>query len=49
VEHVAEGQEKDRGLLRGVLEEVTRPKNFTISELGDRPDHLLVKSSLPLT
>jgi len=22
VEHVAEGQEKDRGLLRGVLEEV---------------------------
>jgi hypothetical protein len=24
-------------------------KNFTISELGDRPDELLVKSSLPLT
>jgi hypothetical protein len=37
------------GLLNGVLEEVTRPKNFTISELGDRPDHLLLKSSLPLT
>jgi hypothetical protein len=37
------------GLLKGVFYEVTRPKNFTVSELGDRPDHLLVKSSLPLT
>jgi hypothetical protein len=37
------------GLLKGVLEEVTRPKIFTISELGDRPDQLLVKGSLPLS
>jgi hypothetical protein len=49
VEHVAEGQAKNRGLLRGVLEEVMGHKNFTISELSDRPDHLLEKSSLPLT
>jgi hypothetical protein len=28
VEHVAEGQEKSRGLLRGVLEEVMGSENF---------------------
>jgi hypothetical protein len=34
---MAEGQEKSRELLRGVLDEVTGSyKNFTISELGDR-------------
>jgi hypothetical protein len=49
-EHVAEGQENNRGLLRGVLEEVMGPqKIFTISQLGDRPDQLLVKGSLPLS
>jgi hypothetical protein len=50
VEHVAEGQEKNQGLLKGVLDEVRgSQKIFTISQLGDRADHLLVKSSLPLT
>ena len=42
------GQENNRGFLRGVLEEAMGHKNFTISELGDRPDHLLVKCSLLL-
>jgi hypothetical protein len=38
------------GLLKGVLEEVMgSQKIFTISELSDRPDHLLLKGSLPLT
>jgi hypothetical protein len=37
------------GLLRGTLEEVMGHKNFTISELGNRADHLLVKCSLPLS
>jgi hypothetical protein len=38
------------GLLRGVLQEVMGPqKIFTISQLGDRPDQLLVKGSLPLS
>jgi hypothetical protein len=36
VEHVAERQENNRGLLRGVLDELTGSQNFTISELGDR-------------
>jgi hypothetical protein len=37
------------GLLRGVLEEAMGSyKIFTISELGDRSDHLLVKCSLLL-
>ena len=37
MEHVAEGQENNRGLLRGVLEEVMgSQKNFIISEKGDR-------------
>jgi hypothetical protein len=49
VEHVAEGQENNRELLKGVLEEVMGPqKNFTISELDNRADHLLVKSALRL-
>jgi hypothetical protein len=34
---VAEGQENNRGLLKGVLEEVRGSrKNFTVSEPGDR-------------
>jgi hypothetical protein len=38
------------GLLTDVLDEVMGPqKIFTISQLGDRPDHLLVKGSLTLT
>jgi hypothetical protein len=38
------------GLLTDVLDEVMgSQKNFTISALGDRPEYLLVKSSLPLT
>jgi hypothetical protein len=37
------------GLLKGVLEEVMGHKNFTIFELDDRPNHLLVKSRLPLS
>ena len=50
MEHVAEGQEKNRGLLTDVLDEVMgTQKIFTISQLGDRPDHLLVKGSLPLS
>jgi hypothetical protein len=37
VEHVAEGQGNNRGLPKGVLEEVMGScKNFTISELGYR-------------
>jgi hypothetical protein len=28
VEHVAEGQEKNQGLLKGVLEEVRRSQKF---------------------
>jgi hypothetical protein len=32
------------GLLKGVLQEVMGHKNFTISELGDRPGHLLITS-----
>jgi len=37
VEHVAEGQEESRGLLKGVFDEVMGLyKNFTISEVGDR-------------
>ena len=37
MEHVAEGQEKNSGLLKGVLEEVMgSQKNFIISELGHR-------------
>ena len=50
MEYVAEGQENDQGLLRGVLEEVMGvTKNFTISQLGDRADHFLLKSCLPLS
>jgi hypothetical protein len=50
VELAAEGHKKNGGLLRGVLDEVRGvTENFTISELDDRPDQLLVKSSLPLT
>ncbi len=37
------------GLLRGVFYEVMGHKNFTISEQGDRPGHLVLKSSLPLS
>jgi hypothetical protein len=32
VEHAAEGQQKSRGLPKGVLEEVMGHKNFTISD-----------------
>jgi hypothetical protein len=49
VEHVAESQEKNGGTPQGCSrggDGVT--KNFTISELGDRPDHFLMKGSLPL-
>ena len=46
---MAESQENNRGLLEGVLEEVMGHKNFTISELGYQPDHLLAKGSLPLS
>jgi hypothetical protein len=49
VEHVAEGQENDRGLLSVNLEEVMGHKNFTICKLDDRADHLLAKSDMPFT
>jgi hypothetical protein len=50
VEHVAESQENNRGTPQGCSRRVDGGiKNFTISELGDRPDHLLVKSTSPLT
>ena len=50
MEHVAEGQENNRetpqGCSRGGDGVI---KNITISELGDQPSHLHVKSCLPLT
>jgi hypothetical protein len=49
-EHEAEGQENNRGFLRGVLQEVMGScKNFTNFEVDDRPHHLLLKSSLLLS
>ncbi len=48
--HEAEGQENDRGTLQGCSRGGDGAiKNFTISEPGDQPGHLLLKSSLPLT
>ncbi len=48
MEHGAEGQENNRGLLKGALEEVMGLKNFTISEPGYQPDHYFGKGDLRL-